>query len=89
MEVFLRNKEEARERKNKDRACVATVLHREKFAPLLGIERSLLVEFAQEYATHDRAWRKILQDNPELRGTDWNEKQTLEAKAKEELGYRV
>jgi hypothetical protein len=89
MEIFITFNPEAGERKNKDRACVAIILKKERFAPLLDVNRALLIDFAQEYATHDRAWRKVLQDNPELRGTDWEEKQPLEAKAKQDLGYRV
>lgn len=35
----------------------------------------------------DRAWRKALQENPELRGSDYSDKEVLEQSKELELGY--
>jgi hypothetical protein len=48
-----------------------------------------LAEFALTYASYERAWRKCLQDNETVRGTDWEEKQVLEERKMLELGYEV
>lgn len=53
----------------------------------LVIPKEMFVNMLTMYATMDRAWRKILKENPHLRGTDYREKTKLETKAKQELGY--
>jgi len=35
----------------------------------------------------DRAWRKALEENPELQGTDYNDKERLEQQKQIQLGY--
>lgn len=46
-----------------------------------------LTTFASNAATADRAWRDILEENEELRGSDYGEKDRLEEEKMEELGY--
>jgi len=67
---------EARERKNKNRAIANLVF------------KELLPQLVKNTLTFDRAWRKVLKDNPELRGTDYDQKDDLEEEVLEELGYR-
>ena len=36
---------------------------------------------------HDRAWRKVLEDNEHLRGRDYGDKKILEQEEQIDLGY--
>lgn len=40
-----------------------------------------------EILSYDRAWRKALEEHPELQGKDYNEKERLEQQKQIELGY--
>lgn len=48
-----------------------------------------LADFALKFASFDRAWRDVLEDNPSLQGKDYNEKTKLEQEKQIELGYEV
>ena len=72
-----------RERSQKD-VCLAKLLI-QKYN--LDIEPERLKHVLQEYNTLDRNWRKILNENEHLRGTDYGEKQGLEERKLTELGY--
>lgn len=67
---------EARLRANKNRAIANLVF------------KELLPQLVKNTLTFDRAWRKVLKDNPELRGADYDQKDDLEEEVLEELGYR-
>ena len=82
---LLRTEPKARERKNKDRACVYVLL--KHFESLNNVPKDVLIRFVQEYATLDRQWRKLLQDNVGLRGVDYETKKMLSQKKQIELGY--
>lgn len=82
-----------RERKNKDRGMVNLLMRRYG-----GLERAIreglltketITAIVQDYASMDRAWRQALEKHPHLRGTDYDEKDHLESKKLEELGYRT
>lgn len=77
----------ARERKNKN-AFIAWILEK-KYAGRIqtGIDRALLEDFVRDSATYDRAWRQVLQLEVSLRGTDYEDKKTLEQEKELELGY--
>lgn len=81
-----------RERKNKDRGMVNLLM--EQYPALKQvinegiITKESLIAIVQDYATMDRAWRKILEEDEELRGSDYNDKDKLESKTMENLGYR-
>lgn len=53
-------------------------LDREDFAKVVQLERS-----------YDRAWRKVLEEREDLRGTDYQDKEKLENDKLVELGYRT
>lgn len=81
-----------RERKNKDRGIVNLLVNR--YGLQHAIQNGLLtkdriVAMVQDYASMDRAWRKALEDHPNLRGSDYDEKDELEVKTMTELGYNT
>lgn len=76
-----------RERSKKDQGIVS--LLRERYPALNGVSVETLVACVQEYASMDRCWRKALEDHEELRGSDYDQKDELEAKKMAELGYNV
>lgn len=83
IENYLEVQPLARERKNKDRAIVNTLLPR--FVMLQSIDKDTLVRFVQDYNSTDRAWRKVLEERPELRGSDYDDKDCLEEETIESL----
>ena len=92
MYKFLKEKVQARERKNKDLACMKLLRSKTKYAPIFealkGIDGALvlLAELGADFSTYDRSWRDILESNTELRGTDYREKKKLEKKALRDMG---
>jgi hypothetical protein len=46
-----------------------------------------LADFAQSYTSYDRIWRKVLNENEELRGKDWEDRREYEEKTQLDLGY--
>jgi len=86
MEILLRGDPQAREREHKDK-YFARIL-RNNLPGLEHVDEVALIESFRRYATYDRAWRKVTQDNPELRGKDYNNKFHLEANKLKELGYK-
>lgn len=83
---------EFRERKNRIKyLCILAMRHcglESKFKAGEGLTSDQdLSEFAIAYTSYDRAWRKVLQKNPDLRGTDFDDKQILEEEKMLELGY--
>lgn len=94
IEKYLEEEPKARERSNKDRAIVNTLLRDLKYFPIAvqvekkEITRDLLVRLVQDYNSMDRAWRKVLEERPELRGTDYGDKDALEEDTMLNLGYK-
>lgn len=81
-----------RERKNKDRGIVNLLINR--YGLQLALEsghltKDRLVALVQDFTSMDRAWRKTLETHKELRGSDYDEKDQLETKAMQNLGYPV
>lgn len=81
--TLLKQEPKARERKNKHRAVGNVVI--EKFG--LEIDKSKMADVVGEILSLDREWRKILEENPELRGQDYEEGKLLAKKKQLELGY--
>ncbi len=48
-----------------------------------------MADIVGEILSLDRKWRKILEENPELRGQDYGEKEILEVEKQRELGYNI
>lgn len=86
LKQLLETEPKARERKNKNRAIGRII---EKMFPALtdAISIETVMEIVAETLTLDRQWRKLLADNPELRGSDYGDKDELEQKAQINLGY--
>jgi hypothetical protein len=82
---FLENCPKARERKYKDEAIVFLLTH--KLAYKDGVPNTELTFFVQKYASYDRAWRQVLQENEGLRGKDYAEGKVLSQEKQIELGY--
>lgn len=85
LEKLLKEYPTARERSNKNKA-IAFLLQR-KYR--IDLPASTLTDLVAECHTLDRQWRKLLQDNPSLRGSDYDQKMELEQKKQIELGYEV
>lgn len=91
---FLEKDQRFRERREKDRGIIYLLVNRLNLQGIMDkegkpITSSQLIEFVQGYATMDREWRQILEQNPELRGSDYDDKDNLEAKKLAEFGYHV
>ena len=82
---FLTQHPTARERKYKN-LVNATIL-KEMFTELQDVDRKKLAEALKVSQSVDRAWRKVTEENPHLRGKDYNEKGELELTAQRSLGY--
>lgn len=85
LETLLKQQPKARERKNKCRAIAFLLQEECKLLKDLSLER--VEELVKMVNSLDREWRKILEDNPELRGTDYKDKDRLVDKKLKELGY--
>lgn len=82
-----------RERKNKDKG-IANIVAAHHWGIMQALKDGYLTieslaNALQEYASLDRCWRKILEERQELRGSDYDDKDELERRKLEELGYNV
>lgn len=88
---YLKSEPQFRERSNKDRGIVNLLMRR--YPSLKGViqnggmKKEVVTAIVQDYASMDRAWRKCLEEEPALRGSDYGDKERLEGEALEELGY--
>jgi hypothetical protein len=82
---LVKGKPKARERKFNART-VAMVLQLEH--PLMQqIPLDKLEQYIKESKTLSRQWRKLLEEKPEFRGTDYGQKAKVEEDYKNYLGY--
>jgi hypothetical protein len=82
---LVKDKPKARERRFNART-VAMVLQLEH--PLMQqIPLDKLEQYIKESKTLSRQWRKLLEEKPEFRGSDYGDKAKLEQKKMIELGY--
>jgi hypothetical protein len=84
---LLEQSHKFRERKNKNRGLV--YLLTKKHPAIKEIEPDILVELVKDYSGMDRWWRKHLEENPNLRGSDYGQAEELEQEKQIELGYEV
>lgn len=92
VEDYLREEPRFRERKNKDRGIVNLLINRWGLHHAIErgeITKDRLVAIVQDFASMDRAWRKALEENPSLRGLDYDKKDELEARHMKDLGYNI
>lgn len=71
----------ARERKNKNRAIGNMLI--ERYPLLSTLPKSYLTDVVGDALGLDRAWRKALETNEDLRGSDYVEKEEVEGNWKE------
>ncbi len=87
----LKAEPQFRERSRKDKGIVSLLIRKYKNVELAMKEgfmtRQDLIDLVQDYSSMDRAWRQALEQNPELRGSDYQEKERLEQEKQIELGY--
>lgn len=91
---YLKNELRFRERKNKYKGLVNLLIIDHPFLASIiehygndarGKERA--IDLFIEFMTMNRWWNKLLRDNEELRGKDYNDKKILEQEKQIELGY--
>ena len=92
VEQYLRLEPQFRERRFKDRGIVNLLMKRhfnldQAIRQGVLLTKEFMVELVQEYATMDRAWRQALEQDPTLRGNDYDDKARLEDEHKIALGY--
>lgn len=85
-----------RERKTRGKfLAVLTLRHMGEMEATMNYKTEIGVEslsqFATVYESYERAWRHVLslEENTHLRGTDYNDKLSLEKKTQQKLGYYV
>lgn len=91
VEHRLEISEPFRERKNKDEGIVNLLIRRYGLQPAIDrreINKDGIVALVQDYATMDRAWRKVLEEREDLRGKDYGDKDRLEQEKMKQLGYK-
>jgi hypothetical protein len=81
---YLKEEPKARERSSKNRA-LANLLFK-KFPQLQEFDKDLLEEIAKYTTKIDRNWRRVLEEKPELRGSDYDlTKRSTQVKALKEI----
>ncbi len=85
LKEYLTEEPRARERANKNRAIGNIIIKNYK----LEMDKKVMSDIVGQILNADRAWRKVLEDNVELRGTDYGDKDELEIAKQKELGYNV
>lgn len=84
---YLHSEPQARERKFKARAIVN--LLRKNHPSLEGIDKSILIDAINDANSLDRYWRKALEEDETLRGSDYNDKHELAFNKQQELKYET
>ncbi len=82
---LLEEQPRGRERANKNKAIAYLI--RKKYQQLFEIDNNLVADIIAEASSLDRAWRQVLQENENLRGSDYTQKDALEEVRQLELGY--
>ena len=82
---YLEKYPKGRERESKNR-FIAWILE-QKYEHIDRVSIDSIEILIVDASSYDRAWRQVLQYEPELRGTDYNKKDILEQKKELELGY--
>ena len=77
-----------RERKNKNVFIARLLLNKFSSRLQTGIDEKLMEDIIVTGASYDRNFRQVLQECPELRGSDYSDKQSLEEDKMLQLGYQ-
>lgn len=83
---YLMGEARARERTLHQRGIVNLLL--QDYPELKQIPKAKLVNFCHDFESHCRVWRKVLEENPELRGADYDTKEVVEQDYMLKIGYR-
>jgi len=83
LELFL----DFRERKHRGKYLAILALRECKLEGVDKLSHEQLSSVCVAYGSLERAWRAVLADYKELRGSDYEEKEVLEQKKQIELGY--
>lgn len=82
---YLKDNPRGRERRNKVR-CISNVI--QKYHPSVSdLPWEVMSDIVDEIIAYERYWRKILLENPELRGKDYETKRSVVQRKQIELGY--
>ncbi len=81
---YLTEEPRARERHLRDRAMVNLLLRKYKLEEL---SKDKLVDFCHDFESYCRIWRKVVEENKELRGKDYNTKEITEQNYLLKVGY--
>ncbi len=86
LKKYLESEPRARNRSAKDRGIVNLMTENGTRLPQT---KEALIEFVKDYNSYDRLWRLIMQEYPELRGLDYDDKEILSQGKVIELGYEI
>lgn len=80
LKAQLEKSERARERKNKNKLIAYNIIrdNQQLFTAHPDYVKEKVEEMVRYVLTADRAWRQVVEQNPELRGEDYDEKEELE-----------
>ena len=82
---YLNIEPRARERKNYSRAMINLLL--ENYPELKELPKDKLVDFCRDFESYARIWRKVVEENKDLRGKDYNTKDKMEGEYQINIGY--
>lgn len=82
---YLEKEPKARERHLHQRGMVNLLL--EKYPEMKEIPKDKLVDFCHDFESYIRIWRKVTEENENLRGKDYSTKTIVVERKLEELGY--
>ena len=87
VKTFLETHSWARERAFRDQAII--IILRENYQNIgqATFPVDKLLDFCRDYVSYERLWRKVTQENPDLRGKDWEDKVELEQNEQMKMGY--
>jgi len=86
LKLYIEKEPRARERRNKVRA-IANFM-KQNHPAIENLSTELLTSFVDEIVALERYWRKILLENPNLRGADYDTKQKVVQEKQIKLGYQ-
>lgn len=86
---LLKHNENYRERKNKNRCIAEYVFGKYLIDGEVRFRAGVAKDLVKKINSADREWRKILKENPHLRGSDYKEGTKLSQQKQIELGYEV
>jgi hypothetical protein len=84
---YLEKEPRSRERSLHQRGMVNLLL--DKYPDLFPVPKDKLVDFCHDFESYCRIWRKVLSENENLRGQDYETKQIMEQEYQIGLGYEA